>query len=452
MSMLPMTSHRDSRRATDRVVLPRTRETSAGRERPPRRRRRMSAFWQWVLLLLLGSMLGVLLWFAMIRTTVVLVPPLGESRVVPLTNIEMAVVPIGEGSGMDIEAVKLETTVTIVENGEAVSEVPMPDGRARGMVRIINLLDQDINLPAGTEFIAQGANNDVRLMVDAPAVVPRAVTTSTLTSRTTEYGQIEVAVTARSAGSASNVAENQVTTLLLPGQGAISSNQGQIILQNPPISGGSETVRRIVSEDDVSRLLGSALAKAYAQALTELQAEAQQRLLSVDPNTMSPSLTELGDPQVYGVPRIEPSVGTVLDAGSAEVRLSIQVGFVAYAVKSEQPVASQLQQAVPLRFQGGKNPVCKVGELPSTRIDDWYVQGAAVFINGMIECAPQMPVAEPILAALPAQLAGQPVERAREILDGLRAQGAISDYQLPPRQTLPPLPQLIAVRVGGIEP
>ncbi len=452
MATQPMTPQQNPRRTADRVVLPRTRETQAGRERPPRRRRRMSAFWQWVLLIALGSLLGVLVWVAMIRATVTLVPPLGEARVVPLNNIEMPIVAIGSGSGIDVEAVKLETTVTIVEVGEAITEVPMPDGRARGVVRIINLLDQDINLPAGTEFIGQGVNAEVRLMLDEPAVIPRAVTTSTLTSRTTEYGQTEVAVTARSAGVASNVAENQVTTLLLPGQGAIASNQGQVILQNGPISGGSETVRRIVSEDDVSRLLGSALAKSYAQALTTLQAEAQQRMLVIDSDTMSPSLAVLGDPQVYGVPRLEPEVGTVLDAGAAEVRLTVQLSFVAYAVKAEHTVPRQLQQAVPTRFQGGMTPVCKVGELPRMRIDTWAVQDETVVINGTIECAPQMPIDDAILAQLPQQLAATSPEQAASILDALKDQGAISDYQLPARSELPPIPQLITIRVGGIAP
>jgi len=452
-----MTTHatipgRDARGATDRVVLPRTRETSAGRGKPPRRRRRMSAFWQWVLLILLGALLGVAVWIGMMRTTVTIVPPLGEPRVVSLRDVDIPIVAIGEGSGLDVEAVRINTTVTVSEVGEALTEVPMPDGRARGTVRIINLLDQDIPLPAGTEFIGSGVGNEVRLMLDAPAVLPRAVTTSTLTSRTTEYGQIEVAVTARSAGSASNVAENQVTTLLLPGQGALASNPGQIIIQNAPISGGSETVRRIVSEDDVSRLLGNALAKAYAQALMALQADAQQRLLIVDATTMQPSLAQLGDPQIYGVPRLEPAVGAVLDPASAEVRLTVQVSFRVYAIKADQSVQSQIQRIVPQRFQGGTKPTCVVGELPAIRIDAWRIVSSAVRIDGTIACAPQMPVDAGVLAALPAQLVATTPEQAAVVLDALQAQGVISDYQLPTRSQLPPLPQLITIRVGGIEP
>ena len=133
-----MTTHatipgRDARGATDRVVLPRTRETSAGRGKPPRRRRRMSAFWQWVLLIFLGSLLGVAVWIGMMRTTVTIVPPLGEPRVVSLRDVDIPIVAIGEGSGLDVEAVRIDTTVTMSEVGEAITEVPMPEMAITGV-------------------------------------------------------------------------------------------------------------------------------------------------------------------------------------------------------------------------------------------------------------------------------------------------------------------------------
>jgi kynureninase len=63
-----------------------------------------------------------------------------------------------------------------------------------------------------------------------------------------------------------------------------------------------------------------------------------------------------------------------------------------------------------------------------------------------------MPVDAGVLASLPAQLATTTPEQASAVLDALQAQGVISDYQLPARSQLPPLPQLITIRVGGIEP
>jgi hypothetical protein len=217
---VPAVQHQiDPRRRDDRVVgvrqrTPAPNRAAQGKPCWPRR----NAVWQWFALALLGCLLGILLWAVLLRITITLIPPLGEARVVPLTDVEFPIAAIGKSDSMQIEAVRLENTVTITETGEALTEVPMPDGRAKGTVMVINMLEQAVTLPQGTEFIASGGGGEVRYMLDAPATVPPAVTTSTLTSRTTEYGKVEVAVTARSAGSASNVGENKVTTMLLPGQ------------------------------------------------------------------------------------------------------------------------------------------------------------------------------------------------------------------------------------------
>jgi hypothetical protein len=440
------------RRRTTRVITPRDYDDFDDRPTKPRKRPRRSAVWQWIVMALVGSLLGVGLWAFTVHTTVTLVPPLGEMRVVPLSDVEFEVMPVGEASNVQIEAAWLETTITVSEVSEALTEVPMPEGRARGTVQVINMLDQPINLPVGTEFVARGASNEVRLMLDAPTTVPAAVTETSLTGSTTRYGQVEVTVTARSAGSASNVGENRVLTLLLPGQGALVNDQGQIMLRNGLISGGSETMRRIVSESDMARLLGAALAKSYVQGLKDLQAQAQQRMLMIDNATISPAMTTLGSPAVYGEPQLEPSVGTVLDPRSAEVRLTVQMTFRALAVKSENMVQEQLQRVVPQRFQTGNAPVCKVGELPKFRIASWTAASSGVVINGEVRCAPQMPVDDAVVMALPRQLQGMTVAQATQVLDALKAQGVISDYQLPARAQMPPIAQLITIRVGGGTP
>lgn len=447
-----LTMSTPTRRRTTRVITPRDYDDFDDRPTKPRKRPRRNLVWQWLLMIILGSGLGVALWAFTVHATVTLVPPLGEMRVIPLNDVEFEVMPVGEASNVQIEAARLETTITVSEVSEALTEVPMPEGRARGVVQVINVLDRPINLPAGTEFIARGANNEVRLMLDAPTSVPAAVTETSLTGSTTRYGQVEVSVTARSAGSASNVGENRVTTLLLPGQGALTSDQGQIILRNGLISGGSETMRRIVSESDMARLLGAALAKSYVQGLKDLQTQAQQRMLTIDNATLLPAIDSLGSPAVYGEPRLEPAVGTVLDPRNAELRLTVQMTFRALAVQSQSSVQEQLQRVVPQRFQSGRSPVCKVGELPKFRIARWVATETGVNINGEVRCAPQMPVDDAVVATLPDTLRGMSMSNAQKVLDDLKTQGVISDYQLPARAEMPPVAQLITVRVGGSAP
>ena len=439
----------DQRRRDDRVVGVRQRTPAPNRaaQGKPRRPRRNAA-WQWFALALLGCLLGILLWAILLRMTITLTPPLGEARVVPLTDVEFPIAAIGNADSMQIEAIRLENTITITETGEALTEVPMPDGRAKGTIMVINMLEQAVALPQGTEFIASGGGGEVRYMLDAPATVPPAVTTSTLTSRTTDYGQVEVAVTARSAGSASNVGENQITTLLLPGQGPIANDNGQIILRNAPITGGSETMRRIVSETDEARLLGAALTKAYAQGMRDLADQATQRMLQIDESTIEPSAIQLGQPQVYGEPQLTPAVGTVLDPRNAEMQMMVQVTFRVYAIKADQTIQAQLQQVVPQRFQGGSTPICRVGELSAFKVAEWYPTTTAIVINGEIRCSPQMPIPAAVINDLPKQLQGVSNAQATTLLEALKTKGIISGYTLPSRDQLPPLPQLITVRIG----
>ena len=439
----------DPRRRDDRVVGVRQRTPAPNRAAPAKPRRpRRNAAWQWFALGLLGCLLGILLWAVLLRMTITLIPPLGEARVVPLTDVEFPIAAVGKADNMQIEAVRLESTVTITETGEALTEVPMPDGRAKGSIIVINMLEQAVTLPQGTEFVASGGGGEVRFMLDEPATVPPAVTTSTLTSRTTEYGNVEVAVTARSAGSASNVGENKITTLLLPGQGPIDNDNGQIILRNTPITGGSETMRRIVSETDESRLLGAALTKAYAQGMSDLAGQATQRMLQIDDTTVDPSATQLGQPQVYGEPQLTPAVGTVLDPRNAEMHITVRVTFRAYATKSAQTIQAQLQQVVPQRFQGGSTPICRVGELSAFKVAEWHPTATAIVINGEIRCSPQMPIPAAVVNDLPKQLQGVSNAQAQTLLESLKTKGIISGYTLPTRDQLPPLPQLITVRIG----
>ncbi len=448
----PHVAMRDPLRRDDRVVGVRQRPASPPQTPAPKRRPRRSSVWQWFALAMLGCLLGIVLWAILVRTTVTVVPPLGEARVVPLNDVEFPVVGVGDADAMQIEAVRLEQRVTITEPGEALTEVPMPDGRAAGSIRIINMLEQSIPLPVGTEFIAQGVNGSVRFMLDEPAMIPAAVTTSSLTGRTTTYGDVTVAVTARSAGSDSNVAADTVNTLLLPGQGPITSGSGQLTLRNDAITGGSETVRRIVSESDMARLLGAALSRAYAQALRELTDQAQQRMLQLDEATLTPDPESLGTPAIYGVPTLDPPVGTVLEPQNATVSLVVSVTFRVYAVQADKSVQAQLQSVVPQRFQGGNTPICRVGEIPAFRVDTWQVHDANVRINGEIRCAPQMPIDSTVLANLPAQLANMSYTDAQALLDTLQTNGVISSYTLPNRDRMPPLPQLVSVRVSEIAP
>jgi hypothetical protein len=207
-------------------------------------------------------------------------------------------------------------------------------------------------------------------------------------------------------------------------------------------------MRRIVSETDEARLLGAALTKAYAQGMRDLADQATQRMLQIDESTIDPSAIQLGQPQVYGEPQLTPAVGTVLDPRNAEMQMTVAVTFRVYAIKADQTIQAQLQQVVPQRFQGGNTPICRVGEFSAFKVAEWQATTTAIVINGEIRCSPQMPIPATVVNDLPKQLQGVSNAQATTLLEELKAKGIISGYTLPTRDQLPPLPQLITVRVG----
>src|SRR6185295_4284843 len=137
-------------------------------------------------------------------------------------------------------------------------------GVAKGVVTIVNTVENPVPLPKDTELIGQNASgNEVRFTLDADAIVPPAVTSTSLTGRSTTYGQIDVGVTARSPGSASNVGENSIKQILIPGQQPIVSDSSNFLIRHPPITGGGEQPVQIVTDADVQRVLGEALTGLY---------------------------------------------------------------------------------------------------------------------------------------------------------------------------------------------
>jgi hypothetical protein len=81
-------------------------------------------------------------------------------------------------------------------------------------------------------------------------------------------------------------------------------------------------------------------------------------------------------------------------------------------------------------------------------VAEWHPTTTAIVINGEIRCSPQMPIPAAVVNDLPKQLQGVSNAQATTLLEELKAKGIISGYTLPTRDQLPPLPQLITVRVG----
>ncbi len=91
----------------------------------------------------------------------------------------------------------------------------------------------------------------MRFKLEQPVTVPGATTSTSQTGSSTTFGSIEVPVVALAPGGASNIGENAIRQILIPGQAAIATESSNFVLLNAPITGGQDQPQRIVTEADV---------------------------------------------------------------------------------------------------------------------------------------------------------------------------------------------------------
>lgn len=377
------------------------------------------------------------------------------------------VIPVADNSTASEDAVKaapLATTAELTVQGRA-SQQLSPAGTARGTVQLINALQQPIELPAGTQFIATNpAGQSVSLLIDSPATVPPAVTSSSIFGSSTTFGTIEVAISARSPGSASNVDANTVTQLIRP-DGQTLGQGGGVTFQNQPIQGGSEAQIYIVTEPDVRAALGDGLAQLYQQGVSALQTQQVPSGFVLDPATVFPDPQALGDPVNYEPPAIAPAVGQpVADQANPVFTMTLKANFSALAAppappaagQERSPVAAQLQTFVPnYLYQQRNNKLCEANETPGVDVTRYVWNGQQLAVDGAVTCTPPDALADATLAEIKQAVVGQPAESAAATLAQLRQSGAIGGYQLP--QNVSAFPSFaFMVRVerapDGVEP
>lgn len=401
-----------------------------------------------LLLVIAGLLLAGLLWALANRVTVVIAPPAGAARQIPF---EGRIIPLDRGASGEgasaVQAVPVSAAAEYVLTSQVTSETISPVGRAQGTVLFVNMLSQPVPLPEGTEFVGQNdKGEDVRFVIDSAVTVPGATNRGDLSGL--DWGRLDISITARSPGSASNVGENAIKQLALPGQPPILTDRGNFVLRNSPITGGTEEPQRVVTEAEVQRVLGEALTNLYNSGLQALQAEASAQGLSVDPSTVAPSIAQLGNPESYDPPIVSPPVGTPVDIANPSFTVTVRTHFNALAAPSDRPVAKQLETVVPLHFSQSASPPCSAAERQGVRDVSWSWNGERLAIDGVVECTPLQSVPPESVATVRAALVGQSREAAQATLDQYRAQGVIGGYQLPDRAEMPPFEILIDVQVA----
>lgn len=416
----------------------------------PQRRRRMLAILLPLLILLLLALLAAV-WFFSNRVTVSIAPPAGAASEHPFNG---EVIPMTanatDANAAAVQAVSLSADAEFTTQGQVISETLAPVGTAKGVITIYNELPQRVELPAGTEFIATNSQGqEVRFILDVPAVVPPAVTTSSVIGRSTTNGAIDVAVTARSPGSPSNVGQDAIKQILIPGQQPIASDSSNFLIRHGPIGGGGEQSQRIVTNDDVERVLGDALTGLYNAGVQALRGQIDEKKIGIDLTSVSPDPQALSHRDSYEPPVVDPPVGQPVDPNNPQFRVTVRARFTALAAPRDRPVSDQLQTVVPQYFSQRGNLPCKPGEKPGFAVSNWHWDTTRLTIDGAISCTPGEGVARETVGKVRDAVRGRSRAEAEAGLQALQEQGLIGSYRLPDRDRFPGFDPLLEVAVGG---
>jgi len=394
--------------------------------------------------------LALLAWFATSRTTVAIAPPESAASAHPFKGEIIPLDPNGSGGSTAIQAVPVAADAEATATGMVQAETISPATTARGEVTMVNTIENAVPLPKGAEFIGKNANGEeVRFTLDADVTVPPAVTTTSLAGRSTTYGQINVTVTARSPGSASNVGENAIKQILIPGQQPIVSDSSNFLIRHGPIGGGSDQPQRIVTQNDVQAVLQQALTTLYSTGVQQLRSKIDESKNAIDATTISPSATELGDPQNYDPLVVEPAIGQpVADPNNPVFTVTVRAHFKALSTPSERAVTTQLQTVAPQYFAQRSERPCKPGETQATKVEAIRWDGEKLTIDGMINCKSAAGLPPETIAKVREAIKGQSREGAEASLRSLQQQGLIGAYQLPDKSSFPRYDFLLNVVEG----
>jgi hypothetical protein len=405
------------------------------------------------LAIVLAIVLILVFWLLNSRVTIAVAPPVSAAGEHPFKNEVIPLAQAGESVTTAIQAAPVIADAEASVNGQVQKETISPAGTAKGTVTIINTIESAVPIPKGAEFIGKNPRGeDVRFTLDADAVVPAAVTSSSTSGRSTTYGQIVVAVTARSPGSASNVDTNSIKQIVIPGQQPIVSDSSNFLIRHDPIGGGSEAPQRIVTDADVQAVLGEALTALYNNGVQQLRSKIDESKLGIDGTTIMPSTTDLADPKNYQPPVVEPAVGQAVDPANPIFKVTVRARFNALATPSGKPVADQLQIVAPQYFHQRSEPPCKVGEQQVMRVDRSRWDGTRLTIDGAINCLPAEGLSPDAIAQVKRAVNGQSHDAAEEGLQSLQEHGVIGSYKLPDKAQFPSFDWLIDVQVDRAVP
>ena len=392
------------------------------------------------ILLLLLIAAGAGFWYLRSRATIVVAAPIAEETQQQFDGEIIPLASDAKSSGA-VQATPISATAEFQVQGQVISETLSPVSTAKGTITVYNTIGQTIQLPEGTQFVAiKEQGQEVRFKLDVPANVPAATTSNSVTGSNTVFGQIDVAVTALSPGSASNVGENAIKQIIIPGQEPITIGAGNFNILHGPIGGGGEQLVRVVTEEDVQRKLQEALTGLYSTGIKQLEAQLDARS-EIDPVSITPNADALSRPENYEI-AVEPAVGAQVPTTNPNFTVTVRTRFGGLATPRGERVGVQLESALREHFQSP----CKPGESARIDVSDYRWDGQRLTVDSTLTCIPSGQLAPEIASQVKRAVGGKTRAEAEQSLQELQDQGLIGAYQLPPgRETFPSLDFLLRV-------
>ncbi|WP_298814710.1 hypothetical protein [Chloroflexus sp.] len=384
-----------------------------------------------VVLIVAVALLSILL---VVTRSVTVVVRLPTRETTPIAGMAIPMIPATSTRADGAVAVDpIGTTVAISVDGEVNEGVLTPISSAAGLVTLRNLNTQPITIPAGSEFVAYGPNNQpIPFISEADVTVPGAVTRNLGNQIITTLGEAQVQIVARSPGSASNIPANSISELRIAGGPTISLTSNLLTIVHDPIGGGADDEVFVIKESDVRRYLAAALTSLDQEARRQLEGLAMARNLRLEPTTVSPSRAELE--QLAGFEMIvEPPIGTSLPKENRAFRLTVQARYSGLAINGDE-TTFQRQLADAFNAQLVQNGQLRPGDCRAAFIQSWRWDGATLRVDGSIgpdpACGNELDPAT--RAAIQNAVLGRSRAEAEAALQALVASGRLTGFELPP--------------------
>ncbi len=340
-------------------------------------------------------------------------------------------------------AVPVSADAQYTASGTVSNQTITAVGRGEGQISITNT-GPAIPLPAETEFIGiNPAGQEVRFAIDTAQTIPGIAARPDLSG--TDYGRATITVRALSPGSQGNVAANAINRIVLPGQQPLVSDRSNFLIRHEAIGGGSEQPLRVVTEDDVRRLLGEALTGLYNTGVQQLRAQIDEGQNLIDASTVLPAPVDLERPTSYDPPIVSPPVGQSADATTGAFSVAVRAQFRALATPADRSVSIQLQEAVRAYFRQQPEPPCPTGSTPGFAVSAWRWDGERLLISGAISCSSSGTLSPEASVLVRQAIQGKPFTEAQAALAELQRQGVIGDVALPQVRAFPTYDWLIEI-------